>query len=209
MYSTPPFPHLITPSNPHTKLLLAFPLYPSAISRLSKVSSQLGPRSLSVMIDHPDQLQSVAAITEASGNPPLIFIKIDAAYGRAGVVPDSEACSQLIEAVLSAEKTGSCIFHGLYCHAGHSYGLREDWEAMKYLAAEFSELVGAAALVRSKSPDHPLVLSVGATPTTTSIQNPVLSEADIGSADETTKKIAGLFAEAKEAGYALEVHAGV
>lgn len=80
---------------------------------------------------------------------------------------------------------------------------------MKYLAAEFSELVGAAALVRSKSPDHPLVLSVGATPTTTSIQNPTLSEEDLGSADETTKKIVGLFAEAKEAGYALEVHAGV
>lgn len=165
------------------------------------------------MIDHPDQLASVKAISQNSGNPPHIFIKIDASYGRAGVIPTSESYPQLVDAVLSAEKNGSCIFHGLYCHAGHSYGLREDWEAMKWLAAEFAELIKAAGRVRDKiSQDHePLVLSVGATPTTTSIQHPGLEfeNGDLDGADETTREIVRLFEEAKGGGYKLEVHAGV
>ncbi|KAM7222876.1 D-serine dehydratase [Rhypophila decipiens] len=190
-------------------VLLGFPLFPSSIPRLSQVSSQLGKGGLSVMIDHPDQLKSAAALRQSSGHPPLVFIKIDAGYGRAGVVPKSPAYTELIDAVLAAEQAGSCKLHGLYCHAGHSYGLREDWEAMKYLAAEFAELTAAAALVRSKIPHHELVLSVGATPTTTAIQNPSFTAQDLESADETTREIITLFKQAKEARHKLEVHAGV
>ncbi|KAK3330077.1 putative serine dehydratase domain-containing protein [Apodospora peruviana] len=196
----------------HVNLLFSFPLFPSAAARLAHFSSQLGPGSLSVMIDHPDQLNTVADITSKSGNPPLIFIKIDAGYGRAGVVPGSASYTDLLDAVLAAEKQGIYILHGLYCHAGQTYGLRGDWAAMDYLAAEFAEVIGAAALVRSKSPDHPLVLSVGATPTATSIQHPLFFSEEDMAKDRgmgPIKQIGGLFDEAKQAGYALEVHAGV
>lgn len=163
------------------------------------------------MIDHPDQLECASAIQKSSGHPPRVFIKIDAGYGRAGVIPGSRSYPQLVDAVLVAEQAGSCTLHGLYCHAGHSYGVRRDDEAMKYLAAEFAELTSAAALLRSRIPrDHPpLVLSVGATPTTTSIQNPSFSKQDLESADETTREIVALFNEARKAGHRLEVHAGV
>ncbi|KAK3694551.1 putative serine dehydratase domain-containing protein [Podospora appendiculata] len=197
----------------HVNLLFAFPLFPSAVSRLACFASQLGPSSLSVMVDHPDQLASVAAIARGSGHPLLVFIKIDANYGRAGVVQDSPACARLIDAVLAAEQeAGTCLLYGVYCHAGQSYGAREDWAAMHALAAEFAELSKVAALVRAKSPGHPLVLSVGATPTATTIQHPTLgatAETAATSSAAPTHEIERLFAELKRDGFTLEVHAGV
>ncbi|KAM7209399.1 putative serine dehydratase domain containing protein [Naviculisporaceae sp. PSN 640] len=164
------------------------------------------------MIDHPSQLPSVKAISQSSGNPPQIFIKIDADYGRSGVRASSEDYPRLVEAILNAEQDGYCNLHGLYCHAGHSYGTRDDWGAMKMLAVEFEELIKAAGLVKGKIPrDHePLVLSVGATPTTTSIQHPGFEQKteDLDRADETTKEILRLVEEGKRGGYKLEVHAG-
>ncbi|KAK3362618.1 putative serine dehydratase domain-containing protein [Lasiosphaeria hispida] len=191
-------------------LLFAFPLFPSAVLRLTSFTSQLGPGSLSVMLDHPAQLASVAAISAAS-HPPLVFIKIDAAYGRAGVVSGSSACAELIDAVLDAERAGTCVLHGVYCHAGQSYGAREDWEAMQLLAAEFAELQGVAKLVREKSPGHELVLSVGATPTATTIQHPVFLGAAKGGEEDSalTSEVEAIFGELREAGFGLEVHAGV
>jgi len=218
MYTLPPFPRpscsqpqisnttLLSP-----QLLLAFPLFPSAVPRLSQISSQLGANALSVMIDHPDQLLAAAAIARTPGShAPLVFIKIDAGYGRAGVVPGSTSCTQLINAVLEAEKAGACILHGVYCHAGHSYTARQDWEAMHYLAAEFAGLHGVADYIRQKSPGHALVLSVGATPTATSIQHPTFLGAAASVADDApTQEIERLFVELKAARFALEVHAGV
>ncbi|KAK3393577.1 putative serine dehydratase domain-containing protein [Podospora didyma] len=191
-------------------LLLAFPLFPSAVSRLAKFCSELGPSSLLVLVDHPDQLTSATAITKLSGHPPRVFIKIDAQYGRAGVPADSPACSELVDAVLAAEAAGTCIFHGLYTHAGQSYGSREDWAAMDHLVAEFDHLNQVAVQVCSKSPGHPaLVLSAGATPTATTIQNPLLFS---GPRDDNTgalAKLPTLLNNSKLAGNILEVHAGV
>jgi D-serine ammonia-lyase len=194
----------------NVNVLLAFPLFPSAAVRLSRLSSELGPGTVSVMIDHPDQLSSASAIARAPGShPPLVFLKIDAGYGRAGVVPSSTACAELIDAVLEAELAGSCVFHGVYCHAGHSYGLRKDWEAMHYLAAEFAGLHGVASYIRDRSPGHPLVLSVGATPTATTIQHPTFSGAASSGVDAPTREVETLFTELKATGFQLEVHAGV
>ncbi|KAK0735037.1 putative serine dehydratase domain-containing protein [Lasiosphaeria miniovina] len=194
-------------------LLLAFPLFPSAVSRLARFSAELGPASLSILVDHPDQLASAAAITRASGgHAPLVFIKIDAEYGRAGVVPSSPACAELVDAALAAEKAGACVLHGLYAHAGHSYGSRGNWAAMDYLVKEFEMLSSVAAVVRDKSPDHPLVLSAGATPTATTIQHPrVLAglDGDNESTATSTHKVKSIFNTSKLAGLTLEVHAGV
>jgi D-serine deaminase-like pyridoxal phosphate-dependent protein len=168
------------------------------------------------MVDHPSQLSSVKTIASTPGShKPLVFIKIDASYGRAGVIASSPACEQIIDAVLAAETEGSCVFHGLYCHAGHSYSARADWDAMHTLAAEFSELKGVAAAVDARKGEHKaLVLSVGATPTATTIQHPLLSAMGAGNGsaggdDAPTGEIEKLLGEMKAAGYHLEVHAGV
>ncbi|KAK0657364.1 putative serine dehydratase domain-containing protein [Cercophora newfieldiana] len=173
-----------------TNVLLAFPVFPSAVPRLARISSHLGPSSLSLMIDHPSQLPLVATITSTP-------------------VPGSPACSALIDAILQAEAAGTCVFHGIYCHAGHSYGARHDWEAMHYLAAEFAGLHGVAGEIRRKSPGHELVLSVGATPTATSIQHPTFLSESKETGDEATREVERLFNELKGDGFKLEVHAGV
>lgn len=187
--------------------------------RLASIASRLGPGSVSVMVDHPSQVPLLANLSSASGHPPLVFLKVDTGYRRAGVEPDSPACEALIDTLLASEAAGDCVFHGLYSHASHSYGMRDDWRAMELLAAEFLGVQKAAGKVRSRSPGHSLVLSVGATPTATTVQHPGLGDgvsADAGGgtavggeATAPTGLLTKLFGELKTDGLELEVHAGV
>lgn len=178
-----------------TKVLYAFPLYPSAVPRLAAISTVLGPGALSVMIDNPEQVALLDALTSQSGGQvkPHVFLKIDVAYHRAGVIPGSPTYRALLPAVLAAERDGHCVLHGLYAHAGQSYYTRQDWAALAYLTAEYETLHGAARDVRDLSPGHPLVLSVGATPTATALQHPDLSavEGDPGTTTTTPPAAAG------------------
>ncbi|KAK4177726.1 putative serine dehydratase domain-containing protein [Triangularia setosa] len=204
-------------------VLFSFPLFPSAVPRLANLSAQLGPDSISLMIDHPSQLISASAIAHITGAyPPLVFIKIDGGYHRAGVEPspnftNAESTQEtthpaeiLIDAVLSAEKENKCVLHGVYIHAGHSYGTRTDWAALGYLSEEFQTNLDFAEAIRKRSPGHKLVLSVGATPTATTIQHPdiVSSEANGDSSVKRLKEFITKWTEG-EKGYKLEVHAGV
>lgn len=160
------------------------------------------------MVDNPSQLPCAAAIASAAGHPPLVFLKIDAGYGRAGVPPSSPQCEALVAAALAEEARGGCVLHGVYSHAGHSYGARDDWRAMEYLAAEFAGLAGVARLVRRRSPGHELVLSVGATPTATAVQYPGLL-GGAGTGDGAAGEVNRLVEELRGEGFKLEVHAGV
>ncbi|KAI2625995.1 putative serine dehydratase domain-containing protein [Hypomontagnella submonticulosa] len=161
-------------------VLYSFPLYTSCIERLAKVSSALGAGALTVMVDHVDQVPLLATLTSKSGgNPPLVFLKVNVGSNRAGVIPDTPACSALVDSLLASEAAGESALLGLYCHAGHSYATRQDWEAMGILGAEFEALRKVAELVRDRRAPgkEPLVLSVGATPTATTIQHPDLATA--------------------------------
>ncbi|EHL02316.1 putative D-serine dehydratase [Glarea lozoyensis 74030] len=103
--------------------------------------NSLGQNGLSLMVDHPTQLESVIAIHKATSIAPSIFLKIDMGGRRAGVVPETEACSQLITSILSLEKAGQAIFLGLYSHAGHSYSSNSQDSALDYLRLEFESLL--------------------------------------------------------------------
>ncbi|KAI0009412.1 putative serine dehydratase domain-containing protein [Xylariaceae sp. FL0662B] len=195
-------------------VLYSFPLYPSCIDRLARVSAQLGPGGLSVMVDHPDQIKHLTALASKSGHAPQVFLKIDVGSRRAGVVPGSAACAALTEHLLLAEAVGSCELLGLYSHAGHSYAARRDWEAMDFLRAEFAALHAAAA--GPSKHKRPLVLSVGATPTATTIQHPDLQALDAGAEAGAEKRLPPAVAQLRDLmetlrrdGFALEVHAGV
>ncbi|KAI1772629.1 putative serine dehydratase domain-containing protein [Hypoxylon cercidicola] len=198
-------------------VLYSFPLYASCIDRLASISAQLGPGALTVMIDHVDQVPYLGTLTTKSGgNAPLVFLKVNVGSNRAGVVPDTPACGALVDALLASEGKGESALLGLYTHAGHSYATRRDWEAMGILSAEFAALKQVAALVREKRPE-PLVLSVGATPTATTIQHPDLASADDPSESAgpelltavPTSQLKKLLRDLKASGFALEVHAGV
>ncbi|KAI1338833.1 putative serine dehydratase domain-containing protein [Xylariaceae sp. FL0016] len=200
-------------------VLYSFPLYGSAVDRLAAISTALGPEGLTVMVDHVDQLHHLTSLASKSGNRPLVFLKINVGTNRAGVPADSPACAELINQLLLSETVGSSIFLGLYCHAGHSYSSRKDWEAMGVLGDEFAALQGVAAAVRKERPGHPLMLSVGATPTATTIQHPdfVSPEGEGTAAGKEaqlltaapTARLKGLIQEMRADGLTLEVHAGV
>lgn len=176
------------------------------------------------MLDHPDQVPLLAGLTsQAGGCPPLVFLKIDVAYHRAGVVPGHPVYHALLSAVLASERAGACVLHGLYAHAGQSYYTRHDWAALAYLTEEFATLHRAARDVRALSPAHALVLSVGATPTATALQHPDFLPSAAGAPSPQSRPAAGgeeakarvaslsaLIASLKaDPALGLEVHAGV
>jgi D-serine deaminase-like pyridoxal phosphate-dependent protein len=204
----------LVPDHSEPQILYAFPIHGvigkgTALGDLAAVSAGLGPDGLSVLVDHPLQIGCVRALGAEAGQKPLVFLKVDMGYHRAGVLPDSALCHEAIDGLLQAQREGALVFHGLYCHAGHSYETRADWKALGLLHDEFASLGAVAAEVRRRSPDpdpdpdpdHPLVLSVGATPTVSALQHPALHEA--------APRLVRLMADLRAQGHGLEVHAGV
>ncbi|TGO49145.1 hypothetical protein BCON_0219g00040 [Botryotinia convoluta] len=190
-------------------ILYSFPLTSGVVDRLSKVSTALGPNGISLMIDHPSQLRSVAAIHEKTNIPPLVFIKIDMGGHRAGVIPGTETCSQLISSVITLAKRNVCILHGLYSHAGHSYSSNSQTAALDYLRQEFEALLITSEEVHSVAATKlPLVLSVGATPTSSAIRNLHLSSTSSEGLNEISALKATMGA-IRDVGCEIEIHAGV
>ncbi|KAI3324561.1 putative serine dehydratase domain-containing protein [Xylariaceae sp. AK1471] len=211
-------------------MLYSFPIYASSVDRLAAISAQLGPGGLTVMVDHPEQIKLLTSLASKSGHRPLVFLKINVGSNRAGVPPNSPVCATLISELLLSEAVGASIFWGVYCHAGHSYASRKDWEAMGILGAEFACLHDVARAVQKERPDHALVLSVGATPTVKTLQHPdfgsdsntngaakeaMLMTSGGGGANGTTthvsatERLKDMIARMRADGLTLEVHAGV
>lgn len=167
------------------------------------------------MVDHINQLPSVIAIHEATSIAPSIFLKIDMGYHRAGVIPESETCSQLITSLLALQDLQKIHLLGVYAHAGHSYSSNSSATAIDFLRLEFEALLITAVSIQSASSSpspfqQPLVLSVGATPTTTSVRNLLLTHDDPDS--EEGKAISALKATIetiRSMNCRIEIHAGV
>lgn len=176
---------------------------------MAQVSRELGPNGLALMVDHPSQLPYVEAIRGKSGNSILVFMKVDMGYKRAGVIPSTPECEELIDKLLASAADGHCVFHGIYAHAGHSYETRDDWKALDYLAAEFKSLEEVATSIRARRPTDPLMLSVGASPTATSLQHPSLNGQNSEASSKGVGVVNGYLHKLKLAGFSLEVHAGV
>lgn len=162
------------------------------------------------MIDHPAQLACVVAIATNTGHPPSIFIKLDIGAHRAGVVPQSESASKLLATVLSVEATGHAKLLGLYSHAGHSYSSTSRAVALDYLRQELEALFVTAGSVHASIPGKRLILSAGATPTTTSVRNLLIDSMD--TPEEEAKEIAAVRATMDAIlaiNCSIEIHAGV
>ncbi|TVY32368.1 D-serine dehydratase, partial [Lachnellula subtilissima] len=188
-------------------LLYSFPITPSTVPRLTSIAAALGPHALSLLIDHPAQLLSVSSIP----TPTSLFIKIDMGGHRAGVTPNTESCSQLISSVLALEATGTASLLGLYAHAGQSYAGDSQSAALDLLRQEFEALLLTSTSIHSPtSTHHPLVLSVGATPTTTSIRNLLLSTTSLpSSAAPSVAALKATILAIRDSGCSIEIHAGV
>lgn len=157
------------------QILYGIPLPLSQTERLAQLGKRLGGGSISVLVDNASQLQAARGFKDVAGFPLKVFVKIDTGYHRAGVKVGSEEFNRLITDVLDEESRGTVELLGFYSHAGHSYGGDSAVDAMKLLAVELEGLEKAANHVltaRDRAlPSQKYVLSVGATPTATSIEN--------------------------------------
>lgn len=128
---------------------------------------------------------------------------------RAGVIPGTEICSQLISSVISLANRDICILHGLYSHAGHSYSSNSQTAALDYLRQEFEALLITSEEVHSAAATKlPLVLSVGATPTSSAIRNLLLPSNSSDGSSEISALRATMGA-IRDVGCEIEIHAGV
>lgn len=197
------------------QILYGIPLPPSQVQRLGQLGKKLGPRSVSVLVDHASQLQPLRAFKEIAGFGIGLYVKIDTGYHRAGLTANSPELKALISSICNEiEPPGYADLHGFYSHAGHSYGADSASAAMAILIEEIHGLESVADVANSmnmaKEVKGRYVLSVGATPTATSAQNLHL-EPGIGqpkSVDENMKSLKDCLRHVGTK-HTTEIHAGV
>lgn len=168
----------------------------------------LGENSISLFVDHPDHVRMLEAVSAETwpGKIP-VFVKVDVGYHRAGVAVGSGTLSDLAYALKASQRTHTT---GFYAHMGHSYGVGNPQEALRFFSDEIRGLEEAAIEIlkcvgvsESKDPNAPkVVLSIGATPTTTAAQNIVHGNT------EDAKEYRALIEEVNRS-FELELHAGV
>lgn len=195
------------------QILYGIPFHPSLTERLAHLGKKLGRESISVLVDNESQLEAARAFKDMAGFQIKVFVKIDTSYHRAGVVVGTEKFNRLISDVLDEESRGHVELVGFYSHAGHSYGGDSALGAMELLIVELEGLEKAAnytSTARNHAPSsQKYVLSVGATPTATSIEN--ILERTVQEGPSMGGEIAKLktVIERINTTYAIELHAGV
>ncbi|KAI9753169.1 MAG: hypothetical protein M1835_001023, partial [Candelina submexicana] len=195
---------------PHVKthkILYGLPLPPSQVLRLAAIGTKLGPSSTSVMIDHPCQVDYLKAYRPVTGHAVQLFVKLDTGYHRAGIDIDGrDAIESLLQTIRQSEDAGYSMLQGVYSHAGHSYSGSSPEEAMLLLQSEIERSLAVADFTADtfNFGQRRFVISVGATPTATSIQNLIFAEEH----SLESLNLKNSIAHAKQS-YTVELHAGV
>ncbi|KAH8691597.1 putative serine dehydratase domain-containing protein [Talaromyces proteolyticus] len=191
-------------------VLYGIPLVPSKVTRLATLAKELGEKSITVMIDHPDQLSYLSKFHNIAKFPAYVFLKVDTGYHRAGLPPTALNKDGLLEKLAEAEKSGLARFLGVYSHSSLSYTATTSEEAMTHLT---KEIVGCNEAVKHNLDLLPrnreLIISVGATPQVLSCQN-LLSDSNSSSSPEA-ETLKALLRDPLDgaAQVKIELHAGV
>ncbi|KAJ9607253.1 hypothetical protein H2200_008326 [Cladophialophora chaetospira] len=191
--------------NAKINMLYGVPLGPSQVRRLAQIAHYLGPGSITVMIDHPEQLNCLPLFREQAGFPALVFVKTDSGAHRAGLSPDSNEMIHLVQQVGAAEEQGDLILLGFYSHNSLSYGSEKPEDAMQWLKVEIDVCRQASQHVKRRR-ETPLLVSVGASPSALSLQN-ILPSAPASTASSANALKDTL--ELVRSNLELEIHAGV
>jgi len=192
-------------------VLYGLPVTPSSVPRLSAIARMLGEGTVGVFVDHPSHVKILDEVQTTSwpGRIP-VFVNIDVGYHREGVSATSAQLADIAYALKASERVHLL---GLYTHLGQSYGVSSPEEALRSLAEELEGLEkGAIECLKitgaHESKDEKtqkVVLSLGATPTATSIQNFSLGSSDAGDAAQQYRKLLDRLNQS----FAVEMHAGV
>ncbi|PWY66804.1 hypothetical protein BO94DRAFT_504109 [Aspergillus sclerotioniger CBS 115572] len=190
-------------------VLYGIPLVPSQVTRLAELAKQIGEGSVSVMIDHPDQVEYLNHFREVAGFPACMFIKVDSGYHRAGLPPDMLNKGGLLERVVREEKEGRLVLLGVYSHNSLSYSGSTVEELMGFLKGE---IVGCREALRRNQHllagerERELVISVGATPQVVSVKR--LLQGELGPEAQELKALLDGYEEGIGR-VKVELHAGV
>lgn len=153
-------------------ILYGIPLPPSQTTRLANIARQLGPRSLSILVDHPAQLDQANIFYEIAQFPVAVYVKVDTGYHRAGLPPSALNKNGLLDKLTELEAAGHVLFLGLYSHSSLSYNDSTPGQAMDSLAGEIKDcLVAVRASELSLPRTKELTISVGASPQIISVLN--------------------------------------
>ena len=197
-------------------MLYGLPLPPSQVQRLALLGRRLGAGSISVLIDHADQIIHLRGFRDVAGFGVGIFVKVDVGYHRAGLPVNSREAAELPRLILGHEEhKANHKLLGFYSHAGNSYGGGSSIAAMELLVQEIEGLSSAAntAVCIAKEIGNEgslhtrFVLSVGATPTATSVEN-LLHDHPRPEIRDQTIKLRNAITNASKS-YRVELHAGV
>ncbi|KAI9039774.1 uncharacterized protein KD926_009117 [Aspergillus affinis] len=152
-------------------VLYGIPLVPSQVPRLARLAQELGEDTITLMLDHPDQIEFLRQFRALAGFPACVFVKVDTGYHRAGLPPTGLNKDGLLKRLAQAERDGHARLLGVYSHSSLSYGGSSPEEAMGYLAAEIEGCRDAVRHHVELLPERELVISVGATPQAASVRN--------------------------------------
>ena len=186
------------------ELLYGLPPSTKAYARLKPIRDALGPDSVSFLIDHPVQLHNFVLDPNQSEDPIPIFVKVDVGSHRAGVEPFSKSLQTLLEAISHSQQSKSppaVKLIGFYSHNSLSYGASTPEESMQYLAEELDRVSqGAKQASELGIVKDRLVISIGATPTTASVQN-------LATESSEAKRVSMILQSLAEV-FDVELHAG-
>lgn len=185
-------------------IVYGIPIGPSQVQRLASVAQELGPGSLTFMIDNTAQLSSLETFRKYAGFCAQVFLKTDSGYHRAGLAPLSDEMIDLVKQVSSWESKGLVRLVGFYSHSSLSYGGSSPDDAMDMLTLEIDVCREATRHLKS-SRSRPLVISVGASPTALSIQNILPSTSSNSNSAQALREALRL----TTSNFELEIHAGV
>lgn len=186
-------------------VLYGIPLVPSHIPRLAAQATQLGEDSITVMIDHPDQVQFLQQFSSITKFPACVFVKVDTGYHRAGLPPISLNKNGLLEKLAEAETANHARLLGLYSHTSLSYSANTADEAISYTIQEIQGCKDALARWLHLLPDREIVISIGATPQAVSSHNLVEAE---GASSSRADELKALLRAPADSKFKIELHAG-
>ncbi|KEF51544.1 uncharacterized protein A1O9_12461 [Exophiala aquamarina CBS 119918] len=196
----------------HVNVLYGMPLPLSQVGRLATLGRQLGPSTISVLVDNVHQLDHVKRFNKLALFPAGLFLKIDTGYHRAGLPPDSVNQNDLVKSLMQLHEQGEVIFTGLYSHSSLSYNDTTPDQAMENLEAEIS---GCLDVLHLNGPlfsvCREMTISVGASPQVTSIENLAMETAPSSAAAVSLRKRIEELQTGNPSGFqtSLELHAGV
>jgi D-serine deaminase-like pyridoxal phosphate-dependent protein len=143
--------------------------HPLKLKRLKDLNNKI---TLSIGIDHKDQIQLLREILSESKNQLRVLIELDSGLHRCGIKVGHE----LIKLAKEINRTPELKLEGIFTHAGHVYGA-ESKTAIKKIGEQEGLVISQAEYLLNESGFEVNVISVGSTPTVAySSKNPSVTE---------------------------------